>query len=111
MVWPPVGEWIRLIRPLFPKNARIEVGEGNDLVLQIDWLLGSDPTRPHKRSRVIRVVVPEKAINDCADFKTAGSQFKKVIQHKLSLFNPDHDTRRCGRRPTEEWVVATLGAK
>jgi len=102
-----VGEWIKLLRPLFPRSARIEVDTGNDLVLRIDWKLRSDPNRPNKRSRLIRVVIPQKAV-DGYDVKTAGSRLKQIVQDKLSLFNPDHDTRRCGRRPIEEWVVSTL---
>jgi hypothetical protein len=102
-----LDEWIRLIRPLFPKSARIEMDGGRDVALRIDWKLGNDPNRPNKRSRLIRMVIPEKAIRDCADFKTAGSRIKKIIQDKLSVFNPDHNTHRCGKRPTEEWVVST----
>jgi hypothetical protein len=103
-----LDEWIKLIRPLFPRNARIETDAGNAVALKIDWKLGNDQSRPNKRSRLIRMVIPEETIQDCADFKTAGSRIKKVIQGKLSVFNPDHNTRRCGKRPTEEWVVSTL---
>jgi len=32
----------------------------------------------------------------------------KIIQDKLSVFDPDHKTPRCGTRPIEEWVVTTF---
>ena len=108
MTKPFVNDWIELIRPLFPKDARIEMDAGNDVVLRIDWKLRSDPNRPNKRSRLIRVVIPEEAIDDCTDFKIAGSRFKKIIQDKLSVFNPDHDTPKYGSPPIEEWIISTL---
>jgi hypothetical protein len=33
MTQPLVDEWVEMIRPLFPKNARIEIDSGNDVVL------------------------------------------------------------------------------
>ncbi|MGZ6193382.1 MAG: hypothetical protein ACXWME_11925 [Syntrophales bacterium] len=57
---------------------------------------------------MIRVVVLEEAIADCADFEKAGSRFKKIIEDKLSVFHPDHDTPKCGSPPKEEWIVSTL---
>jgi len=108
MIKPFVNEWIELIRPLFPKNARIEIDEGNDVVLRIDWKLGNDPGRPNKRSRLIRVIIREEAIDDCTDVKTAGSKIRKIIQDKLSLFNPNHDTHKYVSPPIEEWVISTF---
>ena len=108
MAKPFVDDWIAFIRPLFPKSSRIEIDVGKDVVVRVDWKLRNDPGRPNKRSRLIRVVIPEETIQDCPDVKTVGSRIKKLIQYKLSLFNPDHDTRKCGRRPVEEWVVSTF---
>ena len=104
-----VNEWVKLIRPLFPKNTRIEINAEYDVILRIDWKLRNDPARPNKRSRLIRVIIREKAIADCTDFKKAGSRFKKIIEDKLSVFHPDHDTRRCGTPPKEKWIISTLG--
>jgi len=81
---------------------------GNDVVLRIDWKLGSDPNRLNKRSRLIRVAISKEAIDDCTDFKIAASRFKKIIQDKLSFFNPDHDTPKYGSPPIEEWIISTL---
>jgi len=107
-----VNEWVKLIRPLFPKNARIEIDDsGAGIILGIDWKLGNDPARPNKRSRLIRVSIPRETIEDCTDIREAGSKFKKLIEDKLALFRPDHDTPRCGTRPNEEWTVSTLVIK
>ena len=85
-----IDQWIELIRPIFPSEARIEVDEGNDIVLRIDWKLGNDPERPNKRSRLIRIVISRESIEDCRDFNTAGLKFKKIIEEKFDGFDPDH---------------------
>jgi hypothetical protein len=106
-----INEWIEQVRPLFPDNAKIELDEGNDIILRIDWKLQSDPTRPNKRSRLIRVVIPEEAIEDCPDLHEAGTRFAKIIKDKLRLFKADHDTPKHGkhgRTPVEEWIVSSL---
>jgi hypothetical protein len=103
-----VNQWVRLIRPLFPKNARIEIDAGNEVILRIDWKLRNDPARPNKRSRLIRVVIPQEAIDDCADLEKAGSRFKKLIEDKLSVFHADHNSPQCGSPPREVWIVSTF---
>jgi hypothetical protein len=102
-----IATWVKLIRPLFPKNARIEITAGADVVLRIDWKLGTDPSRPHKRSRLIRVIISEEAIGACTDFEKAGSRFRNLIENRLSTFHPEHSTPRCGTPPREEWIVAS----
>jgi len=101
-----VNEWVKLIRPLFPKNARIEIDAEDDVILRIDWKLGNDPARPHKRSRLIRVIIPGEAIDDCRDFEEAGSRVKRIFQDKLSDFHPDHNAPKCGSPPKEEWIIS-----
>ena len=108
MTKPFVKVWIELIRPLFPKNTRIQLYAGNGVVLRIDWKLRGDPNRPNKRSRLIRVIIPGEAIDDCTDFKMAGSRFKEIIQAKLSTFNPDHDTPKYSSPLIEQWFVSGL---
>ena len=103
-----VNERVRLIRPLFPKHTRIEIDAENDITLRIDWRLKNDPARPNKRSRLIRVIIPQEAIDDCADLEKAGSRFKKLIEDKLSVFRPDHDSLRCGSPPREVWILSTF---
>ena len=101
------NEWIESIRPLFPKRAQIEVHHSAaQVVLQIDWKLGNDPARPHKRSRLIRVIISEGVMQQCRDFKLAGSGFKQTIERNLSFFCPDHETCLCGVRPKEIWSIS-----
>ncbi len=105
-----VKGWIDVIRPLFPKNARIieKTAGDDDVVLEIDWKLGNDPSRPNKRSRLIRVVISELVITDCRDFKIAGSRFETIIRDRLSVFKADHETPKYSSSPVEEWVISTF---
>lgn len=103
-----INDWIELIRPLFPPNARVETIGGNDVVLRIDWKLGNTPNRPNKRSRLIRVIISEEVIEDCEDFKLAGTKFFKVIQKKMASFDPEHDQPRGAAPPVENWTISTF---
>ena len=66
-----ITKWIELIRPIFPPEASIEADESNDVILRIDWLLGNDPERQNKRSRLIIIVISKEAVEDCKDFNKA----------------------------------------
>ncbi|MFX0199057.1 MAG: hypothetical protein ACFFCW_23285 [Candidatus Hodarchaeota archaeon] len=108
MTQPFINQWLDLIRPIFPPNASIEVDEGNDIFLRIDWRLGDEPERPNKRSRLIKIVISREAIEDCQDFNKAGLRFRKIIENKLSGFNPAHNHSRLVSPPTEEWIISTF---
>ncbi len=113
-----VNEWLEVIRPLFLTDAiielkgeeydgsvvdtnRIEPFEGGDVIFEIRWKLENNQNRPNKRSRSIRIIIEEEAIDDCVDFKIAGLKLKEIIKIKLSTFNPDDGP------PTEEWKIST----
>ena len=82
--------WVRLIRPLFPANAWIVARyDGDDHVIEIDWKLDTDPARPNRRSRKIRITISDGAIEDYLDrdrnerdlFET---RLKKLIHERFS---------------------------
>lgn len=105
-----VKEWIEHIRPLFPLDAEFELKrfvEDNDVVFNIQWPLKTDPKRPKKSSRLIRVVVTREAITDCHNHAMAGLRFHRIIQDKLATFDPDHDNPASVGSPVEEWVVSS----
>jgi hypothetical protein len=104
---PFVKEWVRQIRPLLPKNARIETDRTPDVIIKVDWKLNDDPSRPHKRSRLLAIIVREEAVLRCTDFRVAGLQIAKIIKNKLTAFDGNHHTPRCGRRPTEKWIISS----
>ena len=103
-----VNDLVRLIRPLFPRDARIVIDTPNNVILRIDWKLRNDPSRPNKRSRLIKVVIPQEVIDRCDDVKKAGLRFKEIIEDRLSSFHPDHNSPRCGSPPRDEWIISTF---
>ena len=113
-----VNEWIEVIRPLFPTDTiiepkgeeydgfivdtnRVEPFEGGDVIFEIRWKLENNQNRPNKRSRSIRIIIEEEAIDDCVDFKEAGLKLKEIIESNLTTFNPDVGP------PTEVWRIST----
>jgi hypothetical protein len=105
-----VKDWIDSIRPLFPPNTQFEFErfvDSDDVVFKIHWTLKTDPKRPSKPSRLIRVVVTREAITDCNDQAMAGLRFHSIMQDRLSTFNPDHDNPVGTNSPVEDWVVSS----
>jgi hypothetical protein len=60
-----LDHWVKMIRPIFPTNAWIisELSK-EDYIIQIDWNIDNDAKRGNKRSRKIKIVIKEDAIND-----------------------------------------------
>lgn len=57
--------WLDLIRPLFMKDADLNIlYQKDDYEVLVSWKLGTDPSRPSKRSKTIRIIVSEEAVED-----------------------------------------------
>lgn len=102
-----INKWIELMRPIFPLDARIEIEESNDIAIKIVWKLSNDPERLNKRSRLIKIIISEEAVEDCQDFDEASHKFKDIVLNRYSAFNPDHDNPREVGPPVEEWLIST----
>jgi hypothetical protein len=79
---------------VFPAGADIKIMPGDDLTFSIDWLLDTDPNRPNKTSSLINLKISREAMEDCDDFSRAERKLRKLIQEKLSHFNPEHENPR-----------------
>ncbi len=106
-----IREWIS---PDLPDGAAcgIETGEG-DRVIRINWLLGNDPECPDKRSKTIRLVVDEEAVEEYelapeASKYTAKARLVGYFCARLAEFDPDHDSPRHTPPPEESWIVTSL---
>jgi len=56
-----------LVERLLPEDPRTLVPLGGpDLMILVTWRLGSDPSRPNKRSRMLRIAISEEALEDYA---------------------------------------------
>jgi hypothetical protein len=99
-------------RSFSPEARIIGVEERADLVLVISWKLGTDPRRPDKRSKTIRLVVEEEALLDYAaappgQRRMADARLQEHLTDQLMRFDPDHGSL-CGDEPP--MVLWTIGA-
>jgi hypothetical protein len=104
--------WVRLITPIFPKNAWIVSSYSNDNhIILIDWKLRNDPKQPSKRSRKIQITIKEDAIDDYLnknkpEREIYGIALKQLIGERYNHFNPDNDSLTTRSVPTEKWLIS-----
>jgi hypothetical protein len=108
------GRFRQLIQGLLPNDARVLVPEGSgDIILLVTWKLNTDPARPSKRSRTIRLVISEEAAEDY----TAGSdglrlasdsRFLAWLRSRLDAFDPNHEAPLGVEPPAVTWAISTL---
>ena len=82
------------------------------MMILATWRLSSDALRPNKRSRMIRVVISQKALEDYArgsdDARLAGDErFVTWFRRQLSAFDPNHDSPLGVEPPAVTWPVST----
>lgn len=99
---------------VFPAGARlIVVGREGEVVLLASWKLGTDPERPNKRSRTVRVTLSEEAMSDYrrgaeGERDAADARFATLLKSRLERFDPMHDTPLGTEPPIEPWSVGTI---
>jgi hypothetical protein len=104
----------KLMEQQLPDDPRILIPPGGpDLMILATWRLSTDPSRPNKRSRMLRIVISQEAIEDYArgsDGVRLASDERFVIwlRRQLSAFDPNHDTPLGVEPPAETWSVTTL---
>jgi hypothetical protein len=108
------GHFRHLVERQLPDDARILMpGGGADTIFLVTWKLNSDPARPNKRSRMIRMVVSEEAAEDYA----AGSAGLRLasdarllawLRLRLDAFDPNHEAPLGVEPPAVTWVISTL---
>jgi hypothetical protein len=99
-------------RSFSPEARLLTVTERPNLVMAISWKLGSDPTRPGKRSKTIRLVVEEEALMDYGEApigqrRLADARLEEHLNEQLLRLDADHDSA-LGREPPV--VLWTIGA-
>lgn len=103
---------VRMMRPLFPMNACIVSGiSGGDYKIQIDWQLENNLHQQNKRSRKIKIIISENAIQDYLDHKKERGELydgriKSLIYQWYKVFNPHHDASTTRLTPTENWLIS-----
>ena len=102
-----------VVAQTFSPEARIvTVAERPDLVMVISWMLGTDPKRPGKRSKTIRLVVEEEAVMDYAEAapghrRMADARLQEHLTEQLMRFDPDHRAAFGREPPVVLWTIAT----
>ena len=107
------AHWEGLLKPLFPDGSEFKVHEASpDFKATISWKLGTDRSRPNKRSKVIVVVVSAEAVDDYRN-KPAGRQhsddekLKRFIQAQLAKHDPNHNNAQDVPPPEVQWVAGS----
>jgi hypothetical protein len=103
-----------LIALQLPDDSRVLAPDGGpDMMLLATWRLSSDPIRPNKRSRMIRIVISQEALEDYArsshGARLAGDgRFTNWLKLQLSGFDPNHDSPLGVEPPAVTWPIDTL---
>jgi hypothetical protein len=102
-----------LVKHQLGDDPRILVPRGaQDMMILATWRLSGDTQRPHKRSRMVRIVISQEALEDYAgrseDLRRASDErFVAWIRRQLSTFDPNHDSPLGVEPPSVTWPVST----
>ncbi|MCK9375964.1 MAG: hypothetical protein M0P73_07430 [Syntrophobacterales bacterium] len=107
------NHWSNLIRPLFKQGADLRVRDSIDYYeVVVSWKLGTDSSRPSKRSKRMRIVVPWETVTDYQNKKKLQQKNddKKLVQFikaNLENFDPNHDNPIEVGPPEVVWVAGS----
>jgi len=105
--------WVRLLKAIFPANARINSRFSNDdSMIQIDWQLPDDLDNPTARSKKIEIIIRERTIDDYLGKDKKGREssdliLKEYIRERYNHFVFDTDIRASQYAPTVKWLIST----
>jgi hypothetical protein len=94
-------------------DPRILVPRGaQDMMILATWRLSSDALRPNKRSRMVRIVISQEALEAYAragqEARLAGDErFVAWFRRQLSTFDPNHEAPLGVEPPSVTWPVST----
>jgi hypothetical protein len=103
-----------LVERQLTDDPRVLIPDGApDMMILATWRLKGDPARPNKRSRMIRIVISQEALDDYARGSdgvrlASDARFVRWFQRQLSTFNPHHETPLGVEPPAETWSVDTI---
>ena len=108
------GHFRELVELQLPDDSRVLVPSGGSgIVILATWRLPNDSIRPSKRSRMIRLVISQEAIEDYArgsdGARLAGDErLTHWLRRQLSDFDPNHDAPLGVEPPAVTWPIDTL---
>jgi hypothetical protein len=107
------NHWENLITPLLKDVASLEFRlRGKNFEAEISWVINTDPSRPKKPSKTLRIIFPWETIIEYQGKpeswqKSADKKIIKLIKKNLENFELDHDNPRSAAAPMVEWVIST----
>ena len=102
-----------LVKRQLGDDPRILVPRGaQDMMILATWRLSGDTGRPNKRSRMVRIVISQEALEDYArgsedSRRACDERFVAWFRHQLSGFDPNHEAPLGVEPPAVTWPVGT----
>jgi hypothetical protein len=102
-----------LVERELPSDPRVLVpASDRDMMILATWRLGTDALRPNKRSRLVRILISQEALEDYAQGSdgvrlASDSRFIGWLRQQLLSFDPNHDTPPGVEPPAITWPVST----
>jgi hypothetical protein len=103
-----------LVELQLPDGSRILMPRGGqDMVILASWRISSDPFRASKRSRMIRIIISEEALQHYASGSdearhASDERFAAWLRRQLSSFDPNHDSPLGVEPPPVAWPIDSL---
>ena len=107
-----ISDYFRsLVERELPEQARVLASfDAGDVVVLATWRLHNDASRPNKRSRVVRIVIParsvEKYVRGADEHRLASDRrFAEWINRRLAGFDPNHEAPPGAEPPSVSWIL------
>jgi hypothetical protein len=100
-----------LVKGQLGDDPRILVPRGaQDMMILATWRLSTDALRPNKRSRMIRIVIAQEALETYArgsddERRASDGRFIAWFKRQLTTFDPNHDSPLGVEPPAVTWPV------
>ena len=99
---------------VFPTGTRLITLPGEaEFVLLASWKLGTDPTRPNKRSKTVRIGISQEAMQEygrsaMVEREYADRRLESFLRKNFARLNPSHDAPLGTEPPVEKWHFGTM---
>jgi hypothetical protein len=99
---------------VFPTGTRLITLPGEaEFVLLASWKLGTDPTRPNKRSKTVRIGISQEAMEEYGRSAIGGSEhadkrLESFLRKNFARLNPSHDAPLGTEPPVEKWHFSAI---
>lgn len=105
--------WKEEIQRELPADARLTpIPREDRFEVTVGWKIKSDPERPNKPSKTIRIIVPQEAVDDYQRKSTLAKanddeKLCNFVREKMKTFDPEHESSYGTPPPEVMWVADT----